>query len=30
VVRRVVLGLVAAPFLLAIGMTLVDAYRRRG
>jgi cardiolipin synthase len=30
VVRRVVLGIVAAPFLLAIGMTLVDSYRRRG
>jgi len=29
-VRRVVLGIVAAPFLLAIGMTLVDSYRRRG
>jgi cardiolipin synthase len=29
-VRRVVLGLVAAPFLMAIGMTLVDSYRRRG
>ncbi|HET7430519.1 MAG TPA: phospholipase D-like domain-containing protein [Nocardioides sp.] len=30
VVRRVVLGLVSAPFVLAIGMTLVDSYRRRG
>jgi cardiolipin synthase A/B len=30
VVRRTVLGIVAAPFLLAIGMTLVDSYRRRG
>ncbi|HEX3221294.1 MAG TPA: phospholipase D-like domain-containing protein [Nocardioides sp.] len=30
VLRRVVLGLVAAPFVLAIGMTLVDSYRRRG
>src|SRR3954454_14259141 len=29
-VRRVVLGIVVAPFLLAIGMTLVDSYRRRG
>jgi cardiolipin synthase len=29
-VRRVVLGIVAAPFLLAITMTLVDSYRRRG
>ncbi|HEY2877298.1 MAG TPA: phospholipase D-like domain-containing protein [Nocardioides sp.] len=29
-VRRVVLGIVAAPFLMAIGMTLVDSYRRRG
>jgi len=29
-VRRVVLGIVLAPFLLAIGMTLVDSYRRRG
>jgi cardiolipin synthase len=28
--RRLVLGIVAAPFLLAIGMTLVDSYRRRG
>jgi cardiolipin synthase len=28
--RRVVLGIVAAPFLMAIGMTLVDSYRRRG
>jgi cardiolipin synthase len=26
----VVVGIVAAPFLLAIGMTLVDSYRRRG
>ena len=30
VLRRVVLGIVAAPFVLAIGMTLVDSYRRRG
>jgi cardiolipin synthase len=30
VVRRAVLGIVAAPFLMAIGMTLVDSYRRRG
>jgi cardiolipin synthase A/B len=30
VVRRVLLGIVATPFLLAIGMTLVDSYRRRG
>ncbi len=30
VVRRVVLGVVAAPFVLAIAMTLVDSYRRRG
>jgi cardiolipin synthase A/B len=30
VVRRVVLAVVAAPFALAIGMTLVDSYRRRG
>ena len=29
-VRRVVLGIVAAPFLVAIAMTLVDSYRRRG
>ena len=29
-VRRVVVGIVAAPFLLAIVMTLVDSYRRRG
>jgi cardiolipin synthase len=29
-VRRIVLGIVAAPFLMAIGMTLVDSYRRRG
>jgi cardiolipin synthase A/B len=29
-VRRVVLGIVAAPFLMAIGMTLIDSYRRRG
>jgi cardiolipin synthase len=29
-VRRVVLGVVAAPFTLAIVMTLVDSYRRRG
>ena len=28
--RRIVLGIVAAPFLMAIGMTLVDSYRRRG
>jgi cardiolipin synthase A/B len=28
--RRVVIGVVATPFLLAIGMTLVDSYRRRG
>jgi cardiolipin synthase len=30
VVRRVVLGIVAAPFVMAIAMTLVDSYRRRG
>jgi cardiolipin synthase len=30
VVRRVVLGIVATPFLVAIGMTLIDSYRRRG
>jgi cardiolipin synthase A/B len=30
VARRMLLGIVAAPFLLAIGMTLVDSYRRRG
>ena len=30
VVRRVVLGVVAAPFVMAIVMTLVDSYRRRG
>jgi cardiolipin synthase len=30
VVRRTVVGIVAAPFVLAIGMTLVDSYRRRG
>jgi cardiolipin synthase len=30
VLRRVVIGIVAAPFVLAIGMTLVDSYRRRG
>jgi cardiolipin synthase A/B len=30
VARRVLVGIVAAPFLLAIGMTLVDSYRRRG
>jgi cardiolipin synthase len=30
VVRRVVLAIVTAPFLLAIVMTLVDSYRRRG
>jgi cardiolipin synthase len=29
-VRRVVIGIVAAPFLTAIGLTLVDSYRRRG
>jgi cardiolipin synthase len=29
-VRRIVLGIVSAPFLMAIGMTLVDSYRRRG
>jgi cardiolipin synthase A/B len=29
-VRRVVIGIVAAPFLMAIVMTLVDSYRRRG
>jgi cardiolipin synthase len=29
-VRRVVIGIVSAPFLMAIGMTLVDSYRRRG
>jgi cardiolipin synthase A/B len=29
-VRRTVLGIVAAPFVLAIGMTLIDSYRRRG
>jgi cardiolipin synthase A/B len=29
-VRRAVLAIVATPFLLAIGMTLVDSYRRRG
>jgi cardiolipin synthase A/B len=29
-VRRVVLGIVTAPFLMAIVMTLVDSYRRRG
>src|SRR3954465_11168171 len=29
-VRRVVLGIVVAPFPVAIGMTLVDSYRRRG
>ncbi len=29
-VRRVVIGIVAAPFLVAIGMTLIDSYRRRG
>ena len=28
--RRIVIGIVAAPFLMAIGMTLVDSYRRRG
>jgi cardiolipin synthase A/B len=28
--RRTVLGIVAAPFLVAIGMTLIDSYRRRG
>jgi cardiolipin synthase len=30
VVRRVVLGIVSAPFLVAIAMTLIDSYRRRG
>ena len=30
VARRALVGIVAAPFLLAIGMTLVDSYRRRG
>jgi len=30
VIRRTVLGVVAAPFLVAIAMTLVDSYRRRG
>jgi cardiolipin synthase len=30
VARRALLGIVAAPFALAIGMTLVDSYRRRG
>jgi cardiolipin synthase len=30
VTRRALVGIVAAPFLLAIGMTLVDSYRRRG
>jgi cardiolipin synthase len=30
VVRRVLVGIVATPFVLAIGMTLVDSYRRRG
>ena len=30
VVRRTLLAVVSAPFLLAIGMTLVDSYRRRG
>ena len=29
-VRRVVIAIVATPFLTAIGMTLVDSYRRRG
>ena len=30
VARRALVGIVATPFLLAIGMTLVDSYRRRG
>ncbi len=30
VIRRTVLGVVAAPFLVAIAMTLVDSYLRRG
>jgi cardiolipin synthase len=30
VVRRTVVGVVSAPFLVAIAMTLVDSYRRRG
>jgi cardiolipin synthase len=30
VIRRVVLGIVATPFVVAIGMTLIDSYRRRG
>ncbi|HET8662768.1 MAG TPA: phospholipase D-like domain-containing protein [Nocardioides sp.] len=30
VIRRIVLGIVATPFLVAIGMTLIDSYRRRG
>jgi len=30
VLRRAVLAVVVAPFALAIGMTLVDSYRRRG
>ncbi len=30
VVRRTVLAVVSAPFLVAIAMTLVDSYRRRG
>jgi cardiolipin synthase A/B len=29
-VRRIAVGIVVAPFLMAIGMTLVDSYRRRG
>jgi cardiolipin synthase len=29
-VRRVVVGIVATPFVVAIGMTLIDSYRRRG
>jgi cardiolipin synthase A/B len=29
-VRRAALGIAAAPFLMAIAMTLVDSYRRRG
>jgi cardiolipin synthase len=29
-VRRAVLTIVATPFLVAIGMTLIDSYRRRG
>jgi cardiolipin synthase A/B len=30
VIRRLVVGVVAAPFVMAIAMTLVDSYRRRG